>query len=169
MAYDRAGTGQWMWLKAVGTQADPLGSDWRVADSHLLTRVWFSKHPRSIRGGDLLVYYAARHGAFVAIAEVVSDHVDEDLSEARWKWSMEVRPIVVLGLRDAPTIYESTIEPLRVRRQSHIRLKLEEFAGIRTLILDAAAVSTGQDATALAAQASSWHRDDALPRPCPRQ
>ena len=151
MAYDRTGTGRWHWLKAVGTQEEPLQADWRVMDSNLLTRVWFSKHPRSIRGGDLLVYYAARHGALPAIAEVVSDHVEEDLGEARWKWSMEVRPIVVLGLREAPTIYDSPIDPLRVRRQSHIRLEPTEFADIRALILDAAAASIGQGPAAMAA------------------
>lgn len=145
MAYDRTGTGRWSWLKAVGTQEEPLVANWRVGDSHLLTRVWFSKHPRSIRAGDLLVYYAARHGVMPAIVEVVADHVDEDLSEERWKWSMEVRSIVLLGLREAPTIYDSPIDPLRVRRQSHIRLEPEEFAHIRGLILEAAAASIQLD------------------------
>ena len=146
MAYDRTGTSRWVWLKAVGTQEEPLAADWRLRErNNLLLRVWFSKHPRSIRGGDLLVYYAARHGVMPAIVEVVSDHVDEHLSEERWKWSMEVRPIVLLGLREAPTIYDSLIDPLRVRRQSHIRLEPHEFAQLRALILDAAAASVQLD------------------------
>src|ERR1035441_7270587 len=118
MAYDRTGTGRWAWLKAVGTQQEPLHADWRVADSHLVTGGWFSKHPRSIRGGDLLVYYAARHAVFPAIAEVASDHVEEHPKDERWKWSMAVRPVGVLGLRDAPSLYDSPIAPISDRGQS---------------------------------------------------
>src|SRR4051812_18062385 len=107
MAYDRTGTGPWAWLKSVGTQEDPLRTDWRVANAGLLTRVWFSKHPRSIRGGDLLAYYAARHQVLPAIVEVVSDEVHEG-DNTRWKHHMEVRPIVTVGLRDAPSLGDTT-------------------------------------------------------------
>jgi len=137
MAYDRTGTGPWAWLKAVGSQEDPLKPDWRVDDSHLLSYVWFSKHPRSIRGGDLLVYYAARHRVLPAIAQVVSDEV-EDEKEPRWRWKMAVRPIVAVSLRDAPALADTSIDPLRVRRQSHIYLTPREFQVARHLLLQAA-------------------------------
>ena len=58
MAYDRAGTGPWAWLKSVGSADDPLNRDWREADAHLLPHCWFSKHPKSVRAGDAFVYYA---------------------------------------------------------------------------------------------------------------
>jgi hypothetical protein len=142
MAHDRIGTGPWAWLKAVGTQEDPLKADWRLQDAQLLDRVWFSKHPRSIRGGDLLVYYAARHGLLTAIGEVGSDDVVEDLEEERWKWSMAVRPIVTVGLRQAPALSQTSIAPTRVRRQSHIKIEAGEYGEIRELLLAAAADSS---------------------------
>lgn len=138
MAYDRTGTGPWAWLKAVGTQEEPLKADWRVADAHLLTSVWFSKHPRSIRGGDLLVYYAARHQVLPAIVEVVSDEVHDDGGE-RFRYRMDVRPLITVGLRDAPALGDTNVNPMSVRRQSYIFMTPREFQVVRTLILDAVA------------------------------
>lgn len=135
MAYDRTGTGPWAWLKSVGTQEEPLKADWRVGDDHLLTSVWFSKHPRSIRGGDILVYYAARHQVLPAIVEVVSDEVHDD-GGARFRYRMEVRALVTVGLRDAPSLGDTTISPTSVRRQSHIYLTPEQFRKVRKLIID---------------------------------
>ena len=63
MAYDRTGTGPWAWLKSVGTQEQPLGSDWRVDNRHLLTHVYFSKHPRSLRRRPARVLRDAPQGA----------------------------------------------------------------------------------------------------------
>jgi hypothetical protein len=137
MAYDRTGTGAWAWLKSVGTQEEPLKPDWRVDDAHLLSSVWFSKHPRSIRGGDLLVYYAARHQVLPAIVEVVSDEVHSE-NDPRFKYRMDVRPIVTVGLRDAPALTEALANPQRVRRQSHILLDRREFQIARHFILEAA-------------------------------
>ena len=143
MAHDRAGTGAWGWLKAVGSAESPLRRDWRVEDAHLLKHCWFSKHPRSLRAGDVLVYYAARWGVFPALMELVSDDVidgggDHPIHGQRWRWRMDVRPLVTLSLDDAPTLADAGIDPLRVRRQSHIVLTTAEFATIRDLILAAA-------------------------------
>lgn len=142
MAYDRTDTGTWVWLKSVGTQEEPLQQDWMMRDRHLLTRVWFSKHPRSIREGDILVYYASGHGVLPALMRVVSDAVDEDLTEDRWKWCMHVRPVVTLSLEDAPSIYDTPINPLSVRRQSHIRVVPSDYEAIRTLIMNEASNMT---------------------------
>ena len=61
----------------------------------LLRKVWFPKHPRSIRSGDLLVYYAAGRGVFPAVVEVVSDDVQQrpqgPMHSPRWPWYMAVR------------------------------------------------------------------------------
>lgn len=140
MAYDRIGTGPWAWLKAVGTQEQPLRPDWRVDDNHLLNYVWFSKHPRSLRGGDLLVYYAARHRVLPALVELVSDEVEPD-DDSRFKWKMAVRPIVTVGLRESPPLSATTVDALRVRRQSHILLTPREFSIARGLVLAAANAS----------------------------
>jgi hypothetical protein len=144
MAYDRAGTGPWGWLKSVGSQETPLRRDWRREDEHLLRHCWFSKHPRSLRAGDVLVYYAARWGVFPALMELVSDDVTDDtgghpVHGQRWRWRMDVRPLVTLPLDDTPTLAEGGIDPVRVRRQSHIVLTRDEFDRIRDLILARAA------------------------------
>jgi hypothetical protein len=48
---------------------------------------------------------------------------------------MEVRPLVTLPLDDAPTLADVGIDPLRVRRQSHILLSQPEFNRARDVIL----------------------------------
>jgi hypothetical protein len=52
---------------------------------------------------------------------------------------MDVRPLVTLPLDDSPTLAEVGIDPVRVRRQSHILLNGEEFERARDLILARAA------------------------------
>ena len=95
MAYERAGTGPWAWLKSVGTQEDRLPPSWPHGEKHLMDRVFFSKHPRSIRGGDLLVYYASGHQVLPAIFLVTSDEVHDEGEEVpRWRYWIEVRPIM---------------------------------------------------------------------------
>ena len=143
MAYDRAGTGPWAWLKAVGAAGSPLKRDWRAEDEHLLWYCWFSKHPRSLQEGDLLVYYAAQWMRLPAIMELISDEVLDDhaghpVHGKRWRYKMEVRPLVVLPMGDAPTLDDVGIDPLRVRRQSHIKLTREEYLVARDLITAAA-------------------------------
>jgi hypothetical protein len=127
----------------VGSQAEPLDRDWRLVDDHLLRSVWFSKYPRSVRGGDLFVYYAARWRCFPALMELVSDEVVDDadghpVDGKRWRWRMEVRPLVTLELRSAPALEQTSIDPLRLRRQSHILLTEREYDELRSLVLAAA-------------------------------
>lgn len=142
MAYDRDGTGRWAWLKSVGSADDPLLDDWLDGRSYLLRSVWFPKHPRSIRAGDLLVYYAAGHLRVPAVVEVESDEVfearDHPRYSERWPWRMEVKPLVVVPrVSDAPTLSAMRIDHLRVRQQSHILLTTEELAEFRTALVPA--------------------------------
>jgi len=141
MAYERTGTGRWAWLKSVGSADDPLHRDWRVRDSHLLNKCWFSKHPRSLQEGDCFVYYAAKWGRVCALMELVSDEVLDEagghpVNGKRWRYAMHVRPLVLLDLPSAPTLAEAEIDPLRVRRQSYIKLTAGEFMPIRGLLLN---------------------------------
>jgi hypothetical protein len=136
MAYDRRLTGRWAWLKSVGSADDPLEDDWLHGRDYLLSHVWYPKHPRSIRGGDLLVYYASGRGGLPAVVEVATGDVEESRDHPRhserWPWRMAVRPrLVVPRLRDAPRLTDVGIDPLRVRRQSHIRLGVEEVQAVR--------------------------------------
>lgn len=142
MAYDRTSTGPWVWLKAVGTADDPLSANWPREDAHLLEHVWFPKRPRSLRADDLLVYYAAGLGVLPGIARLLTDEpVDEPESHpkygARWPWKMGVEPIVTVSLEIAPTLAYVGIDPLRVRRQSHIRLEPHEVEVVRRRLAEA--------------------------------
>ncbi len=122
----------------MGAAEDRLEQDWLAGRREaLLEWVWFPKHPRSIRAGDLLVYYAAGRRVFPAVVEVVADAVlpDEEGSE-RWRWRMQVRPrVVVPQLRDAPTLSQIGLNPLRLRRQSHILLTSAEWERFRAAFL----------------------------------
>jgi hypothetical protein len=140
MAYDRTNTGRWAWIKSVGAAGIELEPDWVEKRGYLLSSVWFPKHPRSIRGGDLLVYYAAGLGLFPAVMEVVTDEVHEDYSHPfdskRWPWRMSVRPrLVVRDLDEAPRLDQVSIDPVRLRRQSHVRLVDGEWEEFRALYL----------------------------------
>jgi hypothetical protein len=69
---------------------------------------------------------------------VVSDDVEDHGAEhKRFRYSMRVRPIVTIGLKEAPSLSDTTISPLSVRRQSHIFLEPREFQVARLLILEA--------------------------------
>lgn len=138
MAYDRANTGPWTWVKIVGSADDPLKPEWLDEREGLLHSVWFPKHPRSIRRGDLLVYYAATHGRFPAVVEVVSDevHARPATYSERWPWYMQVRArLVIPHLDEAPTVGDVGLDPLRLRRQSHILLTDDEWERFRAAYL----------------------------------
>src|SRR5207249_4984952 len=125
------------------TAEDRLDPDWLRLRGDLLGAVWFPKHPRSIMGGDLLVYYAAGRGVFPAVVEVVTGDVEpadtrprRSQRSQRWPWRMDVRPrLVIPHLDDAPTLEQTGINPLRLRRQSHILLTTEEWEQFRALFL----------------------------------
>lgn len=140
MSYNRRGTGPWAWVKTVGSADHTLTTNWLVDRSYLCEWVWFPKHPRSLRAGDLLAYYAAGKRVFPGIVEVMTDQVEDDATghpvyAGRWRWKMAVKPHVVLTLDDAPTLGDVGLDPLRLRRQSHIRLDMPEFDAIRSAIL----------------------------------
>jgi hypothetical protein len=71
--------------------------------------------------------------------ELVSDDAFDHSHDAnyggRWRWRMDVRPLVTLPMDVAPTLEEVGIEPRRVRRQSHIRLDIPEYERCRELII----------------------------------
>jgi len=135
MAYKREGTERWAWLKSVGTVGDPLEDRWYNKLDYLLDSIWFPKHPRSIRAGDLLVYYAATRRVLPAVVEVVDDDVHEGghpRDSKKWRWRMSVKPLLVVPrFRDAPRLEDVGINPLRVRRQSHILISPAEVNTIR--------------------------------------
>lgn len=143
MAYDRTNTGRYAWIKTIGSAEDPLQEDWLDERGFLLDSVYFPKHPRSLRAGDLLVYYAAGHGVFPAVVEITSDEVHEDRRHPkhaqRWPWRMQVRSrLVIPKLSQSPQLGDVSIDSLRLRRQSHILLKADEWDEFRELFLPSA-------------------------------
>lgn len=140
MAYDRDNTGTWPWIKTIGSSEDQLQEDWLDDRGFLLESVFFPKHPRSLRAGDLLVYYAAGRGVFPAVVEITSDEVHEDLRHPkhaqRWPWRMSVRPrLVIPKLSQSPRLEDVSIDSLRLRRQSHILLSESEWQEFREVFL----------------------------------
>ncbi|MEJ7784084.1 MAG: hypothetical protein WKF96_04715 [Solirubrobacteraceae bacterium] len=160
MAHSRTGTGSWAWLKGVGTQEEPLDRDWRFHNHYLLTKIWFSKHPRSVRAGDLLLYYAVGWQVIPAIVQVVSDEAFDE-KEAhpkhgdRFRWGMGVRPVVTVDLDRAPRLRDTPIASARVKRLSHLLLNPSEYAPIRELLLEAATDET------------AWSLAGPFPQPVP--
>ena len=123
MAHDRSGTGPWAWIKVVGAQGEEMNADWRQNEQHLLSNVWFTRHPRSLRAGDVLVYYAAVWGRLVALMTLESDSDEardnsSDPNDGRWRWSLPVRPVVTLPMKAGPTLTDVSIDPPRLRRKS---------------------------------------------------
>jgi hypothetical protein len=136
MAYDRTGTGRWFWVKSVGSADHPLDERWLDERDYLLHTIWFPKHPRSLKAGDLLAYYAAGRGVFPAVVELVSSEVSKDETNDRWPWTMNVRPrLVIPQLSDAPSIADVGLDSLRLRRQSHILLSDDEWERFRGIFL----------------------------------
>ena len=152
MAHDRSGTGPWAWIKVVGAQGEEMNADWRQNEQHLLSNVWFTRHPRSLRAGDVLVYYAAVWGRLVALMTLESDSDEardnsSDPNDGRWRWSLPVRPVVTLPMKAGPTLTDVSIDPPRLRRKSHLLLSADESMRIRDLMWERASVVTSADAS----------------------
>lgn len=143
MAHDRGNTGVYAWIKTIDAGGGPLRDDWLglVPDEegnfaqdgveagvnrHLLEHIWFTQQPRSIRKGDLLVYYAVGSPGmrFPAIVEVTDGDLSYDEEAPRWNWSLAVTPrLVVPKLSLAPSAEEiGGINP-RTLRKSHSRIE----------------------------------------------
>lgn len=128
-------------LKTIGHAGTPLPADW-LADpdwQDRLASVVFPKYPRSVTRGSRLVYYAAGRQRFCAVVEVVGDG-PRDSGLERWPYEIAVRPLVAIPAdENAPSLRDVGFDPLRVRRQSHVRLTREEYARIVKAIVAGAA------------------------------
>jgi hypothetical protein len=143
------------WLKSIGRGTEPVPEDWFMSDTReksFLDRVWFPKHPKSVRPGDLLVYYAAGRRCVCAVVIVDSEPKTDDAdgtersasNRRRWRWWTSVKPIAVIRADGhAPDLEKLGFNPLRVRRQSHVRLTDEEFGKMGREIANSGLVATG--------------------------
>lgn len=133
-------------IKAFGSAGNRVPANW-LSDENWQDRlrsVVFPKYPRSVSQGSRLIYYAAGTRRFCAVLEVTSDG-PEPTTEGdarRWPYQLSVRPLVVIPADEmAPTLEEVGVDPLRLRRQSHIRLTEAEYRRIAGAVVAAAAAN----------------------------
>ncbi|MGI8862966.1 MAG: hypothetical protein ACR2JH_00975 [Solirubrobacteraceae bacterium] len=133
-----------LFVKTFGHAGTPVPANWMAMApwQDRLATVWFPKYPRSVSRGSRLVYYAAGRQRFCAVVEVIADE-PTDTGSDRWPYQLAVRPLVAIAADDyAPSLADVGFDPLRVRRQSHIRLTEEEYHRIVEAIVLAAATVT---------------------------
>lgn len=133
-----------LFLKTFGSAGDSVPPNWlsRPDWNDRLGSVVFPKYPRSVDRGSRLVYYAAGRRRFCAVMEVTSDEATGTGHE-RWPWELQLRPLIAIPADDhAPSLADVGFDPLRVRRQSHVRLTEEEYTRIVDAILASAERST---------------------------
>jgi hypothetical protein len=142
-----------LFIKTFGQAGTPPPINW-MSDpkwQDRLTSVVFPKYPRSVTRGSRLVYYAAGRQRFCAVMEVIADE-PTDTGHERWPYELALRPLIAIPVDDfAPSLGDVGFDPLRVRRQSHVRLTQDEYTRIVDAIVAAAARSThlpGSDAQA---------------------
>ena len=91
-----------------------------------------------------LIYYGAGRQRLIAVVEVVADEPRARPGVERWPWELDVRPLLAIPAdENAPSPGDVGISPLRLRRQSHIRLDRAEYRRIVLAILEAGAASAG--------------------------
>lgn len=133
-----------LFLKTIGQAGVPVPANWMAnpAWSERLASVAFPKYPRSVSRGSRLVYYAAGRQRFCAVLEVIVDEPTASGLE-RWPYELALRPLVAIPVDEfAPSLEDVGFEPLRVRRQSHVRLTEAEYERITAAIVAAAEAST---------------------------
>ena len=119
------------WLKALGHAGGAMPDAW-LEDGRpdRLRRTGFPRRPRMVPG-DRLVYYAPGWRAVFAVVEVVGEPTDEHPSRsdpARWPWSVEVEPLLLVArLSAAPPVEAAGLLPRSMSQQSHIRLLESQY------------------------------------------
>ncbi len=114
------------WLKAIGHARGPLEADW-MAGSPSLLRTGFPRRPRIVPG-DRLVYYASVWRRIFAVVEVTGDPVVREDAPARWPWSVQVAPLLLIpSLDDAPPVEACGVMARSMSQQSHISITRETF------------------------------------------
>jgi hypothetical protein len=135
------------WIKSIGAAREPLGDEWLVergADresSGLAERVHFprNKRPVGINVGDYFLLYAVtdRGGRIVGAGVFRSDFYEEEAAERHqdWPWRIDIDLLIsVWHAHRGPTIDAIDLDPVKMRRRSHLRLSEEQYlAGIDAL------------------------------------
>src|SRR4051794_38927216 len=114
-------------VKTIGHAGARLPANWLANEAwqDRLRSVVFPKFPRSVTRGSRLIYYGAGTRRFCAVLEVISDEPDQTRGPGsdRWPYELLVRPLIAIPADEhAPSLDELGFDPLRLRRQSHVRL-----------------------------------------------
>jgi hypothetical protein len=112
------------WLKAIGHARGPLPAEWIPRS---LERTGFPRRPR-IEPGDRLVYYASVWKRIFAVVEVTTEPQRRTGAPARWPWSVEVVPLLLVGrIDDAPPIEACGVMARSMSQHSHIAITPEQY------------------------------------------
>lgn len=137
--------GYWVFNIGTGTEAPP--EDWIGVWRHHSQEMWFprNRRPSGVRPGDRAVINGSLRRGFIAVVEVVSEEpeINEGGSPAareRWPWKLKYRILVAIRADlHAPSLEDVAWEnPLRLRRQSHVRIDRDVYERVSTAIVDAA-------------------------------
>jgi hypothetical protein len=118
-----------IWLKALGTAAQPLPAKWLTSASELLTEIRFpAHHTPSLEADDLVLYYAVGWQRLFAAARLTQDPTYSPTGNKRWPWQADVEVfLLVPDLRYAPHVTRAGVETTSLRSKSHIRLDDHQY------------------------------------------
>ena len=111
------------WLLVRGTRDRLLPE--RVDPASL--RSHSSTRRPSLQKDDLALCYASGWQTIFAVVEIVGDP-ENDPGRERWRWSVPIRPSLVLqDLGHAPPVEAAGVFPRSLGRHSYVRLTPEQF------------------------------------------
>lgn len=88
------------WLKMIGASDWPLADKWVEDRPELLSRVRTPQTPRSIKRGDMLVYYSAVTQKLFAISRSTMDgetaQMELEAGEERWPYVLHVQVLLLI-------------------------------------------------------------------------
>jgi len=147
------------WIKSVGAARAPLRDQWlreEITDGgalasspRLAERVHFprNKRPVGINVGDYFLLYGVtdRGGRIIGAGIFKSDFYEEDRAKeldlrsdqdiAAWPWRIDIEMLIsVWHAHRGPTIDAIGMDPVKMRRRSHLRLTEGQYlAGVDAL------------------------------------
>lgn len=147
------------WIKAIGAARSPLADRWLaeetmvdgalVSSSRLAERVHFphNKRPVGINVGDFFLLYGVTRlgGRIIGAGIFKTPFYEGDGNEelrlrsaediAAWPWRIDIEMLIsVWHTHHGPTIDAIELDPVKMRRRSHLRLSEEQYlAGVRAL------------------------------------
>jgi len=113
------------WLKGIGHARGALPEDWLAERASVLERTGFPRRPR-MAPGDRLVYYAAGWRRIFAVVEVTGEPFT--VQHPRWRWRVDVEPLLVVPLlSNAPPVEAAGVAARSMSQHSHIGIGDEHY------------------------------------------